>query len=94
MVDGSSLLFNQVKPVERMEILSTLPPKPEVDRLIARFFDRQAFPINVPRKSPILLQSCYHTSLTRTVSYPPQANFYTRGTACAWILSYQPLADQ
>ncbi|KAH8202702.1 hypothetical protein TruAng_003188 [Truncatella angustata] len=50
-VDGSSLLFNQVKPIERIEILSTIPPKSEVDRLVSQFFDRQAFPIAVP---PIL----------------------------------------
>ncbi|RYP01982.1 hypothetical protein DL765_010799 [Monosporascus sp. GIB2] len=48
-VDGSSLLFSQVKPIERIEILSTLPPKSEVDRLISHFFNRQAFPITVPR---------------------------------------------
>ncbi|KXX78343.1 Activator of stress genes 1 [Madurella mycetomatis] len=56
LVDGSSLLFNQVKPIERMEILSALPPKPEVDQLLARFFDCQAFPISVP---PILHQSTF-----------------------------------
>ena len=50
MVDGSSLLFSQVKPIERIEILSALPPKPELDRLIARFFDHDNFPIGVPRK--------------------------------------------
>lgn len=33
-----------------MEILSTLPPKSEVDQLISQFFDRKTFPINVPRK--------------------------------------------
>lgn len=49
-VDGSSLLFEQVKPLERMEIVSTLPPKHEIDRLIAIFFNRQAFPIAIPRK--------------------------------------------
>ncbi|RYP78350.1 hypothetical protein DL771_000535 [Monosporascus sp. 5C6A] len=48
-VDGSSLLFSQVKPIERIEILSTLPPKSEVDQLISHFFNRQAFPITVPR---------------------------------------------
>ncbi|KAI0015272.1 fungal-specific transcription factor domain-containing protein [Xylariomycetidae sp. FL0641] len=47
-VDGSSLLFNQVKPIERVEILSAVPPKPETDRLVSRFFDRQNFHINVP----------------------------------------------
>ncbi|KAH8699250.1 hypothetical protein BGW36DRAFT_377578 [Talaromyces proteolyticus] len=50
-VDGSSLLFAQVKPIEKMEILSTLPPKSEIDKLICLFFDRTTFPISVP---PIL----------------------------------------
>lgn len=49
-VDGSSLLFDQVKPLDRISIMSSLPPKHEVDRLIAQFFDRQSFPIAVPRK--------------------------------------------
>src|SRR4051812_37739820 len=50
-VDGTSLLFNQVKPIDRMEILSSLPPKAEVDRLVAWFFGRQDFPITIPRRS-------------------------------------------
>ncbi|KAH8163368.1 hypothetical protein CIB48_g4884 [Xylaria polymorpha] len=47
-VDGSSLLFDQAKPLEKMEILSALPPKHEVDWLISQFFDRQAFPHRHP----------------------------------------------
>ncbi|KAK6083227.1 fungal specific transcription factor domain-containing protein [Seiridium cupressi] len=50
-VDGASLLFSQAKPIERIEILSTLPHKPEVDRLISQFFNHETFPITVP---PIL----------------------------------------
>jgi hypothetical protein len=34
-----------------MEVLSSLPPKPEVDKLVRSFFDRNTFPISVPRKS-------------------------------------------
>jgi hypothetical protein len=49
-VDGSSLLFGQVKQIELLEILATLPPKPEVDKLISQFFDRKTFPITVARK--------------------------------------------
>ncbi|KAH6839637.1 hypothetical protein B0I37DRAFT_386929 [Chaetomium sp. MPI-CAGE-AT-0009] len=49
-IDGSSLLFQQVKPMERMEILSTLPSRSEVDQLISYFFD-PAFPMHLP---PIL----------------------------------------
>lgn len=56
MVDGSSLLFNQVKPIEHMEVLSTLPPKLEVDQLVRKFFDRDNFPLSVPRKS---LTTCW-----------------------------------
>ncbi|PYH94454.1 hypothetical protein BO71DRAFT_419302 [Aspergillus ellipticus CBS 707.79] len=50
-VDGSSLLFGHVKPIERIEILATLPPKAKVDGLISHFFNRPTFPISVP---PIL----------------------------------------
>ncbi|RFU24949.1 hypothetical protein B7463_g11387, partial [Scytalidium lignicola] len=50
-VDGSSLLFGTVKQIEMLEILATLPPKPEVDKLICQFFDRETFPITV---APIL----------------------------------------
>ncbi|KAF7594141.1 hypothetical protein BBP40_009990 [Aspergillus hancockii] len=50
-VDGSSLLFNQVKPIETLELLVTLPPQSEVDELICQFFDNRSFPITVPRKS-------------------------------------------
>lgn len=52
IADGSSLLFHQIKPVEKMEILASLPPKPEVDRLIAYFFDDPSYPIRVPRAFP------------------------------------------
>lgn len=31
-----------------------LPPKVEVDKLVRKFFDRNSFPITVPRKSLIL----------------------------------------
>ncbi|KAB5546898.1 fungal-specific transcription factor domain-containing protein [Coniochaeta sp. 2T2.1] len=55
-VDGSGFLSGQVKPIERIEILSTLPPKPEVDRLIAFFFDSKAFPMAV---APILHQPTF-----------------------------------
>ncbi|KKK24816.1 hypothetical protein AOCH_000267, partial [Aspergillus ochraceoroseus] len=48
IVDGSSFLFGHVKPMERIEILATFPPKPEVDKLIRQFFDRKTLPITVP----------------------------------------------
>lgn len=50
-IDGSGLLFSQVKPMERIEIISSLPPKWEVDRLISTFFNYDDFPINLPRKT-------------------------------------------
>ncbi|OIW30746.1 hypothetical protein CONLIGDRAFT_653517 [Coniochaeta ligniaria NRRL 30616] len=55
-VDGAGLLYSQVKPIERIEILSTLPPKSEVDRLISCFFDTQTFPMAV---APILHQPTF-----------------------------------
>lgn len=51
-VDGSSLLFNQAKPLERIEILSSLPPRARMDSLISCFFNRKDFPITMPRESP------------------------------------------
>jgi hypothetical protein len=48
--DGSSLLFTQAAPVERLEMFSSLPPRPEVDRLIFWFFDPQAFLLPIPFK--------------------------------------------
>ncbi|EED14303.1 conserved hypothetical protein [Talaromyces stipitatus ATCC 10500] len=47
--DGSSLLFGQVKQIERAEVLATLPSKLEVDELIRQFFDYTTFPLSVPR---------------------------------------------
>ncbi|KAL3482101.1 hypothetical protein BJX99DRAFT_82171 [Aspergillus californicus] len=49
-VDGTSLLFG-ARGVEMDEILSSIPPKHEVDKLIRWFFDRNTFPITIP---PIL----------------------------------------
>jgi hypothetical protein len=49
-VDGSSLLFGQVRQINLTEILATLPPKTEVDKLIYQFFDHKTFPITVARK--------------------------------------------
>lgn len=67
-VDGSSLLFNEVKPLEHAEVLSTLPPKGKVDKLVSSFFDRDRFPISVPRKSLI---SCRDASRSWMISYSP-----------------------
>jgi hypothetical protein len=50
MVDGSSLLFGQVQRTDKIELLTTLPPKHQVDKLIHHFFDRDHFPITIVRK--------------------------------------------
>jgi hypothetical protein len=50
MVDGSSLLFGQVQQTDKIELLTTLPPKNQVDKLIHHFFDRENFPITIVRK--------------------------------------------
>ncbi|RAO64651.1 uncharacterized protein BHQ10_000663 [Talaromyces amestolkiae] len=47
MVDGSSLLFGQVQRTDKIELLTTLPPKHQVDKLIHHFFDRDNFPITI-----------------------------------------------
>ena len=60
-VDGSSLLFGHVKQIEKLEILATLPPKPEVDKLIFHFFDRENFPITVARKLGQIVPCTTHT---------------------------------
>ncbi|KAH8892610.1 hypothetical protein GQ53DRAFT_685973 [Thozetella sp. PMI_491] len=75
-VDGSSLLFNQVKPIERMEILSTLPPKHEVDRLIAQFFNTKTFPIRSP---PILHEPTFMREYNEHWKEPAQANLIWLG---------------
>ncbi|KFA67837.1 hypothetical protein S40285_08750 [Stachybotrys chlorohalonatus IBT 40285] len=64
-VDGSSLLFNQVKPIERVEILSSLPHQPEVYRLISHFFNTKDFPIAVP---PILHEPTFRREHCRDSS--------------------------
>ncbi|KAK3376795.1 hypothetical protein B0T24DRAFT_550712 [Lasiosphaeria ovina] len=75
-VDGSSLLFNQAKPIERIEIISTLPPKPEVDRMIAFFFNRSAFPIAVP---PILHEPTFIREYNEHWKNPSQTNLIWLG---------------
>jgi hypothetical protein len=59
-VDGSSLLFGQVKPIARVEILANVPPKSKTDKLIQQFFDRDTFPITVARKSRLLVFQIRH----------------------------------
>ncbi|KAK9787419.1 hypothetical protein SCARD494_10544 [Seiridium cardinale] len=75
-VDGASLLFSQAKPIERIEILSTLPHKPEVDRLISQFFNHQTFPITVP---PILHAPTFMNEYTEHWRDPSRTSFMWLG---------------
>ncbi|EXJ87214.1 hypothetical protein A1O3_04173 [Capronia epimyces CBS 606.96] len=75
-VDGTSLLFSQVKPIERVEMLSTLPPKPEVDRLVAQFFDRDTFPLSIP---PILHQPTFMHEYNEHWKDPSRTNLIWLG---------------
>ncbi|KAK0624577.1 hypothetical protein B0T17DRAFT_590466 [Bombardia bombarda] len=75
-VDGASLLFNQIKPIERIEILSSLPSKPEIDRLIAQFFARHAFPIAVP---PILHEPTFMREYDQHWRDPSRSSFIWLG---------------
>ncbi|KAI9697887.1 MAG: hypothetical protein M1820_007674 [Bogoriella megaspora] len=75
-VDGTSLLFDQVKPLERIEILSTLPPKDDADWLISQFFDRQAFPIAIP---PILHQPTFMREYNEHWMDPSRSNLIWLG---------------
>jgi hypothetical protein len=49
MVDGSSFLSGQVKNVNVSELLAALPPKPELDLLVSRFFDRRHLAMPIAR---------------------------------------------
>lgn len=75
-VDGSSLLYDQVKPLDRISILSSLPPKHEVDWLIAQFFDRQNFPIAIP---PILHEPTFMREYAAHWKDPSSTDFIWLG---------------
>ncbi|PWY88086.1 hypothetical protein BO94DRAFT_465265 [Aspergillus sclerotioniger CBS 115572] len=75
-VDGSSLLFGHVKPLERIEIMVTLPPKHQADKLIAQFFDRDNFPISLP---PILHQPTFMREYDEHWENPSRTNFIWLG---------------
>ncbi|KAL4869867.1 hypothetical protein BDV12DRAFT_195875 [Aspergillus spectabilis] len=74
-VDGTSLLFRQVERVDIVEILSSLPPKDEVNKLIAWFFDRASFPISIP---PIIHEQTFIRELAKHWEDPSQ-------TSVIWI---------
>jgi hypothetical protein len=85
-VDGSSLLFNQVKPIERVEILSSLPHQPEVYRLISHFFNTKDFPIAVPRKPQLR-----NTSVSCFTDIFEQLSSMNRFLGARYKLSIYPL---
>ncbi|KAL2867361.1 Zn(II)2Cys6 transcription factor [Aspergillus lucknowensis] len=70
-VDGTSLLFGQVQRADLPDILSSLPPKPEVDRLIQWFFDRNKFPLSIP---PILHEPTFMREYTKHWEDPSQTS--------------------
>ncbi|RAL16191.1 Zn(II)2Cys6 transcription factor [Aspergillus homomorphus CBS 101889] len=74
--DGTSLLFSQVKPIERMEILATLPPRRDIDELVAGFFNRQNFPIAVP---PIIHEPTFIREYEEHWRDPSQTNLIWLG---------------
>ncbi|OKL63177.1 hypothetical protein UA08_01376 [Talaromyces atroroseus] len=74
--DGASLLFGQVKQIERAEILATLPCKPEVDELISQFFDAVTFPLAVP---PILHEPTFMREYNEHWRDPSQTNIIWLG---------------
>jgi hypothetical protein len=71
MVDGSSLLFGQVKQIEMTEILATLPPKSEVDKLVCQFFDRETFPITVARKLRQISRTSHKLTKSPAILHEP-----------------------
>ncbi|GAD97950.1 conserved hypothetical protein [Paecilomyces variotii No. 5] len=89
-VDGSSLLFSQVQRVDKMELLLTLPPKPEVDKLIHYFFDRENFPIPIV---PILHEPTFMHEYNEHWKDPSKANVIWLGLLFS-ILSIDMLAYQ
>ena len=51
LVDGPLILSGKVRQIEFSELLATLPPKPQVDRLIRQFFDCKTFGLPTHRKT-------------------------------------------
>ncbi|KAK3358221.1 hypothetical protein B0T25DRAFT_517492 [Lasiosphaeria hispida] len=89
-VDGSSLLFSQVKPIEHVDILSSLPLRPELDRLISRFFNRQNFPITIP---PIIHEPTFRREYHEHWRDPSRTNLIWLGLLFS-ILGITMLAHQ
>ncbi|KAI0478384.1 hypothetical protein GGR56DRAFT_664627 [Xylariaceae sp. FL0804] len=88
-VDGSGLLLNHVRPLDRMEIDASLPPRSETDRLISRFFDHDNFPIDVP---PILHYPTFMQEYEEHWRHPCHTNIIWLGLLFS-ILAITMLAD-
>ncbi|KAL4773249.1 hypothetical protein BDW60DRAFT_216031 [Aspergillus nidulans var. acristatus] len=89
-VDGTSLLFGHVQRVDIPEILSSLPPRNEMSRLIQWFFDRKNFPISVP---PIIHEPTFTREYNAHLNNPSQSNVIWIGLLFS-ILGITTLAMQ
>ncbi|GAM39498.1 hypothetical protein TCE0_034f11099 [Talaromyces pinophilus] len=90
MVDGSSLLFGQVQRTDKIELLTTLPPKHQVDKLIHHFFDRDHFPITIV---PILHEPTFMREYAEHWKDPTKTSVIWLGLLFS-ILSINMLAYQ
>ncbi|RDW67411.1 fungal specific transcription factor domain-containing protein [Aspergillus mulundensis] len=70
-VDGTSLLFGHVERVDIPEILSSLPPKHELDNLIQWFFNKKKFPLSVP---PIIHEPTFMREYNNHVDNPSRSS--------------------
>ncbi|KAL2845926.1 hypothetical protein BJY01DRAFT_213775 [Aspergillus pseudoustus] len=89
-VDGTSLLFSQVQPVDIAEIIASLPPKPEIDKLLQWFFDYDSFPLSIP---PILHQPTFMREYNGHWKDPSQTSMIWIGLLFS-ILGITMLASQ
>ncbi|KAL4733851.1 hypothetical protein BDV11DRAFT_175311 [Aspergillus similis] len=89
-VDGTSLLFGHVQRVDVAEILSSLPPRNEMSKLIQWFFDRKNFPISVP---PIIHEPTFIREYNSHLNNPTQTNVIWIGLLFS-ILGITTLAMQ
>ncbi|EED19685.1 conserved hypothetical protein [Talaromyces stipitatus ATCC 10500] len=90
MADGSSLLFGQVQRIDKIELLTTLPPKHQVDKLIHHFFDRENFPIPIV---PILHEPTFMREYAEHWKDPTKTSVIWLGLLFS-ILSINMLAYQ
>ncbi|KAL4748174.1 hypothetical protein BDW72DRAFT_196012 [Aspergillus terricola var. indicus] len=89
-VDGTSLLFGHVQRVDIPEILSSLPPRNEMSKLIQWFFDRKNFPVSVP---PIIHEPTFIREYNAHLNDPSQSNVIWIGLLFS-ILGITTLAMQ